>query len=131
MLIAAIVLISLALVGYTTGVWAERLSTLLRPAHAWLFALGFLFDGSGTYLMWRIAQQGTASVASATGGVLMSVMAITGQIALILMALHLAWALIVLVRNRPNELATFHRLSIVVWAVWLVPYLTGMVGAML
>lgn len=131
MLIAAIVLISLALLAYTAGVWAERLSGGLRRFHALLFGAGLAFDASGTWLMSLIAQRGTHEATTAAGGVLIDVMALTGLIALVLMAVHFAWALVVLVRDRPHELATFHRLSVFVWAVWLVPYFTGMVGAML
>ncbi|WP_181762905.1 hypothetical protein [Rhodococcus spelaei] len=36
----------------------------------------------------------------------------------------------VLVRDRPSEKAGFHRFSIVVWSIWLVPYFTGAIGAM-
>ncbi|MDN5570843.1 MAG: TIGR03987 family protein [Propionibacteriaceae bacterium] len=131
MLVAAIVLISLALIAYTAGVWAERISGGLRPFHAVLFGAGLAFDATGTWLMSLIAQAGTHEASTATGGVLMNLMAVTGLVALILMAVHFAWALVVLARRRPQELATFHRLSVLVWAVWLVPYFTGMVGAML
>lgn len=131
MLVAAIILISLALVAYTAGVWAERISGRLRPFHAVLFGAGLAFDAGGTWLMSRIAEAGTHDSATATGGVLMSVMAVTGLIALVLMAVHFVWAVVVLVRNREEELATFHRFSVIVWAIWLVPYFTGMIGAML
>jgi uncharacterized repeat protein (TIGR03987 family) len=57
-------------------------------------------------------------------------MAVTGTLAILLMAVHLAWAVVVLVRNRPQEKAVFHRFSIVVWAIWLLPYIAGAVGAM-
>ena len=51
-------------------------------------------------------------------------------LALILMALHLVWAVVTMLRNRPDEKRAFHRFSIVVWAIWLVPYFTGMAAAM-
>ncbi|WP_232547046.1 HsmA family protein [Propioniciclava soli] len=131
MLVAAIILISLALVAYTAGVWAERIAGRLRPFHVVLFGAGLAFDASGTWLMSLIAQAGTHDSATATGGVLMNVMAVTGLIALVLMAVHFLWAVVVLVRNRDAELRTFHRLSVIVWAIWLIPYFTGMIGAML
>jgi hypothetical protein len=36
-----------------------------------------------------------------------------------------------MVRNREPELLKFHRFSVVVGAIWLVPYITGMLSAML
>ena len=58
-----------------------------------------------------------------------AVMSVTGTIAILLMAVHLAWAIVVLVRNVESEKHRFHRFSVVVWAIWLVPYLTGAIGA--
>ncbi len=57
-------------------------------------------------------------------------MAWTGTAAIVLMAIHLIWAIIVLVRGRENEKRAFHRFSIVVWAIWLIPYVAGAVSAM-
>ena len=59
------------------------------------------------------------------------VMAATGLLALVLMAVHLLWAIVVLVRNRDAEKRHFYRFSVVVWAIWLVPYLTGALGSSL
>ena len=50
--------------------------------------------------------------------------------ALVLMGLHLAWAVVVMFRNRPAEKKSFHKFSLVVWAIWLVPYFTGAIAAM-
>lgn len=61
----------------------------------------------------------------------MVIMPITGALALILMAVHFVWALVVVIRHRQSELAVFHCFSVVVWAIWLVPYFTGMIGAMI
>lgn len=41
MLILSSVLITLALVFYSTGIWAERFSRLLKPWHVVMFWLGF------------------------------------------------------------------------------------------
>ena len=58
-------------------------------------------------------------------------MAVTGIIAILLMAVHLVWAVIVLLRNRDEEKRVFHRFSITVWAIWLIPYVVGAAAAML
>lgn len=129
MLALAIVLISLALVAYTTGVWAEKISGRLKVWHAVAFCVGLTFDATGTYVMTLIANSGGMPTGGAAG-MLSSVMAITGALALLLMAAHAAWAIVVLIRRRPSELTTFHKFSLIVWAIWLVPYFTGMASAM-
>jgi len=129
MLILAIVLITLALVFYSTGVWAEKLGGRLKVWHAVAFLVGFGFDASGTAVMTAIAESGGARQGGAAGG-LSATMAWTGGLALILMAVHAVWAIVVLVRGRESELAGFHRFSLWVWLIWLVPYVTGMLSAM-
>ncbi|WP_432557622.1 HsmA family protein [Granulicoccus sp. GXG6511] len=130
MLISAIVLITAALGFYSAGVWTERAAGSLRAVHAVLFALGLAADGAGTFLMSLLASN-EGPQRDGLAGALNAVMAVTGAVALILMALHLLWAVVVLIRNRPQEKATFHRFSVVVWAIWLVPYFTGLAGAVL
>lgn len=127
MLLPAIILITLALVFYTIGVWAERIARVLKPWHAVFFGLGLASDAGGTLLMTQLAS--TSTPAEGLGGVLIAVMGVTGTIAILLMAVHLAWAIAVLVRNVESEKHRFHRFSVVVWAIWLVPYLTGAIGA--
>ena len=129
MLPFAIVSITLALVFYTIGVWAERLQKVLKWWHVVFFGLGLAADATGTYLMTQIAGERRSAAVAASP--LDTVMAWTGTIALLLMAVHLVWAVIVLIRGRENEKHTFHRFSIVVWAIWLVPYFAGMASAMI
>ena len=47
-------------------------------------------------------------------------------LAIILMIIHAAWATIAYAKKNPETLSRFHRLSIGVWLVWLVPYVCGM-----
>ncbi|WP_141015179.1 HsmA family protein [Nocardioides sambongensis] len=125
MLALAIVVITLALVFYTIGVWAERLQGTLKRWHAAAFAVGLLCDATGTYLMSRIADESDGPASGFD-----TIMIWTGGLAIALMAIHLVWAVVVLVRDRDTEKASFHRLSLVVWSIWLVPYVTGAIGAM-
>jgi uncharacterized repeat protein (TIGR03987 family) len=125
MLVSAIVIITLALVFYTIGVWSERIQGTLKRWHAAAFGLGLACDLTGTFLMSRIAAEATGSASGLT-----VLMAVSGTIALLLMAVHLAWAVIVLIRDREAERANFHKFSIVVWAIWLVPYASGAVSSM-
>lgn len=125
MLSFAIILITAALVFYTIGVWAEHRQGTLKPWHVIAFALGLACDASGTYFMSLIADQQTGP-----RSVLTQVMMGTGAAALLLMLGHLIWALVVLLRNRDKERRQFHKLSVGVWAFWLIPYFTGMAGSM-
>lgn len=125
MLISAIILITAALISYTIGVWGEHRAGTLAWRHVVAFAIGLACDASGTYLMSLIAAQGNGS-----RHLLTQIMMVTGSLALLLMLGHLIWALVVILRDRISERASFHRLSLVVWGFWLVPYFTGMAGSM-
>lgn len=74
-----------------------------------------------------IAEQNRA--AEVETSILNQIMAVSGVIALALMAVHLLWAVVVLARGVEAEKHRFHRFSVVVWAIWLVPYLTGALGS--
>lgn len=122
-LMAAIITITLALVFYTIGVWSEHRSKQLKKIHLIFFWLGLCMDTMGTILMGRIAEQPMLSGKLSLHGV-------TGMLAIILMIVHAIWATVVLVKNNEDSAKNFHRLSIAVWAVWLVPYILGMVIGM-
>ncbi len=129
MFILSIVLITLALVFYTIGVWSERIQGELKWWQVGAFALGFAADTSGTLLMSAIARSDAPSGLDGSP-ILAQLMAVSGAVALVLMGLHLAWAVVVMIRNKPAEKASFHKFSLVVWAIWLVPYFTGAIAAM-
>jgi len=46
------------------------------------------------------------------------------------MIVHALWATVTVLRNRPKELARFHRYSLVVWGIWLIAFFSGMVAGM-
>lgn len=122
-LMAAIITITLALVFYTIGVWSEHRSKQLKKIHLIFFWLGLCMDTTGTILMGQIAEQPIFSGKLSLHG-------ITGMLAIILMIVHAIWATIVLVKNNEDSAKNFHRLSIAVWAIWLVPYILGMMIGM-
>ncbi len=128
MLLPAIILITSALVFYSIGVWSEHIQRVLKWWHAGFFALGLLCDATGTFLMSRIAASGEVE-ASGVGAALNAIMAVMGAAALLLMVIHLVWAIMVLVRNSEAQKKRFHRFSLLVWGIWLIPYLTGAIGA--
>ena len=85
LLIMAIIFMTLALVFYTIGVFAEKKSG------------NFNFNLHG----------------------------ITGSIALLLMAFHAVWATVILIKKNDRAKKTFHKFSIIVWSIWLIPYIIG------
>lgn len=115
MLIYAVIFITLALVFYTIGVWSEKVQGRLRRWHLYIFWIGLLFDTAGTMIMSMIAQ----------GGFSFNFHGITGLLAIMLMLFHALWATVVLVRNDREMKIKFHKLSIFVWLVWLIPYISG------
>jgi uncharacterized repeat protein (TIGR03987 family) len=118
-LIVAIVTISLALVCYSIGVWSEKFAGRLKPWHLVFFWIGFVFDTTGTTLMSRIA-----------GGLRFNIHGVTGALAILLMVFHAIWATIVLVNKDEHAIQNFHKFSLVVWVIWLIPFLTGLFLAM-
>ena len=121
-LILAIVTITLALVFYTIGVWSERRANTLKRWHLLCFWAGLVFDTTGTTTMGLIARSGTEQVAPAT----LLIHGETGGLAIGLMVLHAIWATVVLVRGSEKSKAGFHKFSVVVWSIWLIPYFVGM-----
>ena len=116
-LIIAISFIILALVLYTIGVWAERMQRRLKWWHSLFFWGGLTADTIGTTAM------------SILSGSLFAVTfhGITGNIAIILMLFHAVWATVVLIRKNEKMILNFHRFSIMVWAIWLIPMISGAV----
>ncbi|WES65714.1 HsmA family protein [Microbacter sp. GSS18] len=129
MLIAAIVIITLALVLYSIGVWGVRVQHALHWWHVAFFALGLAADMIGTYLMTQIAAERRANGDDVTW--LNAFMNVSGTLAILLMAIHLVWAVVVLIRGREKEKSCFRRWSVLVWIVWLIPYAAGAAGAMI
>lgn len=128
MLVPAIITITLVLVLYSIGIWGELIQGILKPWQAVFFTLGLAADTTGTLMMTRLSAARADAGVSADG--LSTVMAVSGTIAIALMAVHLVWAIVVLVRGRRSEKMTFHRFSLVVWAIWLIPYVVGAIVAM-
>lgn len=116
-LLVSILFINLAMVLYTIGVWSERLQRRLKWWHTFFFWSGFLCDTIGTTHMGLI-----------NGSIIrLNFHGITGMTAILLMLFHASWATIVLLRNQEKLILQFHRFSIVVWIIWLIPMLTGII----
>ena len=122
-LVQAIIAITLALVFYTLGVWKEHREKVLKPIHLVFFWLGFCADSAGTGLM--------ASLAGERQGFLASLHGITGIIAIVLMLVHAIWATAVIVLKDEEGARTFHKYSMMVWRIWLIPFAIGMIMGMI
>lgn len=110
-------LITLALVFYTAGAWAERLARYLKRWHVVMFWMGLIFDISGTLAMHALAE-GPFDLSDPH--------TLTGQLALWLMLAHAVWATRVARRGSEAVRSGFHRYSLVVWAFWLIPFFGGL-----
>ena len=122
LLMKAVIAITLALIFYTIGVWSEHRAKVLKPLHLAFFWLGLCMDTAGTMMMSKLADGAADGLTGVHG--------ITGLIAIILMMIHAVWATVVLVRKDEKAMHTFHRFSIAVWVIWLVPFIIGMIMGM-
>lgn len=113
------VIITMALVFYSIGVWSERISGRLKVWHLVFFWMGLVCDTWGTGLMFDFA-----------GGMTFDVHGVTGVLAIVLMLVHAVWATVVLVRRDEHAITSFHKFSIAVWLIWLVPFLSPMFFAL-
>jgi uncharacterized repeat protein (TIGR03987 family) len=109
------IVITLALVFYSIGVWSERFAGKLKVWHLVFFWMGLVCDTWGTGMMFEMA-----------GGMTFDIHGLTGLLAIVLMLIHAVWATIVLVRKDEHWINSFHKFSVIVWLIWLVPYLSPM-----
>jgi uncharacterized repeat protein (TIGR03987 family) len=109
------IIITAALVFYSIGAWAEKIVGKLKAWHLVFFLMGLACDTIGTGMMLNFA-----------GGLTFDIHGISGSIAIILMLIHALWAFIVLVKNDEKMIGKFHRFSIFVWSIWLIPYFSPM-----
>ena len=116
-LIIAIAFIIAACFFYTLGVWAEKIQKRLKVWHAVVFWLGFTFDTIGTGAMGKLV-----------GSIIQfNFHGLTGLVAILLMLFHAVWATIVLVKKDEAQIVKFHKFSFIVWIIWLIPMVTGMI----
>jgi uncharacterized repeat protein (TIGR03987 family) len=55
---------------------------------------------------------------------------LSGLLAIILMLIHAVWATAVLLKKDEMLINNFHRFSVAVWVIWLIPYFSPMFFAM-
>ncbi|RLD10724.1 MAG: TIGR03987 family protein [Chloroflexota bacterium] len=113
---SASIIITSALILYSIGVWSERIAGRLKPWHLAFFVLGLICDTWGTGMMLEYS-----------GGMMFDVHGISGVIAIVLMFIHAIWALVVLIKKNEKAIQNFHKFSIAVWIIWLIPYFSPMI----
>ena len=116
---SATIIMAAALVFYSVGVWGERISGRLKTWHLVFFILGLICDTWGTGMMLEYA-----------GGLSFDIHGVTGLIAILLMLIHAVWASIVLLRKDEKAIQNFHKFSVFVWLIWLIPYFSPMILGM-
>ena len=109
------IIMAAALVFYSIGVWGERIQGRLKWWHFVFFVLGLICDTWGTGMMLDFV-----------GGLTFDVHGISGLIAIILMFVHAVWALVVLIKKDEKAITNFHKFSVIVWVIWLIPYFSPM-----
>lgn len=117
LLVIAISFIFAACILYTVGVWAEKISKRLKIWHVVVFWLGLICDTIGTGAMGKLA----GSL------ILFNFHGLTGLLAILLMLFHAVWATRVMIRKDESMILKFHKFSIVVWIIWLIPMISGMI----
>ena len=121
MLIYAIIFINTAFVFYTMAVWGEKIQGSLKRWHLVLFWIGLIFDTLGTTSMSRLVE----------GSFRFNFHGISGILAILLMLFHTVWATHVVIRNNQIIKNKFHKFSIMVWAIWMIPFISGAVIGMI
>ncbi len=121
MLTYAVISMNLALLFYTIGVWGEKGQGTLKKWHLAMFWTGLAFDTAGTTIMTKLAND----------AVRFNFHGITGALAIALMMFHAVWATVVLIKNHEGMKKRFHRFSLLVWLVWLIPFASGAIFAMM
>ena len=112
---SASIIMASALVFYSIGVWGERIMGRLKPWHLVFFVLGLTCDTWGTGMMFEMV-----------GGMTFDIHGITGLIAILLMLIHAVWAFVVLIKKDEKAITNFHKFSVAVWIIWLIPYFSPM-----
>jgi uncharacterized repeat protein (TIGR03987 family) len=116
----AVIIINLALLFYSIGVWSERFQGRLKVWHIAFFWVGLVCDTLGTGMMFDYV-----------GGMSYDIHGYSGLLAIVLMLIHAIWATVVLLKRDEKMIVNFHKFSVLVWLIWLIPYFSPMVLRMI
>ncbi|MGX4687344.1 HsmA family protein [Vagococcus sp. JNUCC 83] len=121
-LIFASLVMIIALISYSLGVFGERRTGTIQLKHILFFVGGLIFDSTGTALMNQIASENSGSQ--------FGLHQLTGGAALILMGFHLIWAIVVYKKGTEKAKNQFHKFSLGVWTLWVISFILGMLVGM-
>lgn len=107
-----VIFIIIALILYTIVVWTERITRKLKLWIVFTFGGGFICDLIGTSIMFIVSKEKSFRFHQ-----------LCGYSALIIMFLHLIWA--ILSKKYPKFEKYFTRFSIIAWSIWLLAFLSG------
>lgn len=113
-LMLAMSFFTIALLFYSIGVWAERISKRLKPWHVVMFFLGVVTDTLATGFITKYS-----------GRFVYNAHSFIGVLALALMIFHLVWAIKVIRSGTEIAIVNFHKFSIFVWLIWMTAYCSG------
>lgn len=116
MLIVAIVSMLIAVTAYTIAVFTERKAGIILKKHIIIFLIGLFFDVLGTTFMSLISETFK-----------MDIHGITGLAAVILMMIHVVLAILVYLKGTEAQKKNFHHYSLIIWMIWLIPFVTGLI----
>ena len=113
MLLYGIISIFAAFVFYTFAIMREQLTKKITKLILIVFTMGFLSDLIGTSIMFYIAEDRFSA----------NIHSICGYFALIIMFLHLSWA--ILSFRMPKYEKYFTRGSLLAWFIWVLAFISG------
>lgn len=114
LILLSVVLITLALVLYSIGVWLNWRSKRLLPTYIVLFWCGFAADALATKLMGARVER-----------INWDLHTISGYAALALMGTLAAYGTASLMLRKESWQRNFHRFAVPIWIIWVISYATG------
>jgi uncharacterized repeat protein (TIGR03987 family) len=116
-ILLSVISICAALVFYTIGVWWNFKTKRLTKGQAACFVLGLITDVAAT----------SGMAASVKGEMRYDLHTISGYTALFLMMLVTTAAVVGIARQHEGVLSRFHKVSVPVWFIWMISWITGVV----
>lgn len=114
LILLSVVLITLALILYTTAVWLNWRSKRLTAAYIAIFWVAVMADAAATRMMGARVEQ-----------IRWDLHTISGYLALALMAGLTLWGTAALLTKRDEWQKRFHSFAMPIWIVWVISYATG------
>jgi uncharacterized repeat protein (TIGR03987 family) len=114
LILLSVVLITLALILYTIGVWISHRGGRLTATGVVIFWVAVVCDALATRFMGLRTEQ-----------IRWDLHTISGYAALALMAGLTLWGSVALLQKREAWLTRFPRIAVPVWVIWAISYATG------